>query len=152
MSKPCLLETGVPQGSGLGSVVVSLYTRSPGSAVTSHGFSDHCYAGHLKLNLSKTELLFIPGKDCPHMDLSVTVEDVMVSPSSTAKNVGVILNDGLSSTPNIISVVRSCRFALYRICRIGLSSQRTQRNSWSKRWSSPASTTVPPSWLDSQPL
>ena len=37
-------------------------------------------ANHLKLNLSKTELLFIPGKDCPRMDLSVTVEDVMVLP------------------------------------------------------------------------
>ena len=33
-----------------------------------------------------------------------------------------------------------------------LSSQRTQRNSWSKRCSSPAQTTTTPSWLDNQPL
>ena len=31
---------------------------------------------HLKLNLSKSELLFIPGKGCPPMDLSVTVKDI----------------------------------------------------------------------------
>ena len=31
---------------------------------------------HLKLHPHTTELLFIPGKDCPRMDLSVTVKDV----------------------------------------------------------------------------
>ena len=34
----------------------------------------------------------------------------------------------------------------------GPSSQRTQCNSWSKRWSSTARTTATRSWLDSQPL
>ena len=48
-------------------------------------------ARHLKLNLNKTELLFLPGKDCPHMDLLVTVEDAVVGPSPTARNLGVIL-------------------------------------------------------------
>lgn len=71
-------------------------------------------AYHLKLNLSQTELLFIPGQDCPRRDPSVTVEDVTVLPSSVARNLGVIFDDGLSFTPNI----RSCRFALYNICRI----------------------------------
>ena len=33
-------------------------------------------AHHLILDLCRTELLFIPGKDCPCMDLSVTVEDI----------------------------------------------------------------------------
>ena len=36
-------------------------------------------AHHLKLNLSKTELLFIPVKDCPCMDLSVTAENVNIT-------------------------------------------------------------------------
>ena len=36
-------------------------------------------AHHLELNLCKSELLFIPGKDCPHIDLSVTVKDVTIS-------------------------------------------------------------------------
>ncbi|KAK0143477.1 hypothetical protein N1851_018389 [Merluccius polli] len=34
-------------------------------------------AHHLKLNLDKTELLFVPGKDCLHMDLLVTVKDIV---------------------------------------------------------------------------
>ena len=75
-------------------------------------------AHHLKLNLSKTELLSIPGKDYPHLDLSVTVNDVMVSSSSTVRNLGVILNDKLSCALNITAVARSCRFALYNISRI----------------------------------
>ena len=105
LPKPCFLETGVPQGLILGRLLFSLYTRSLGSAVTSHRFSCYCYADdtqvflsfpqssssthtgtrisecladitawtaahHLKLNLSKTELLFIPGKwllsHCPN--------------------------------------------------------------------------------------
>ena len=52
------------------------------------------------------------------MDLSVTVQDVTVSPSSMVRNLGVILDDGLSCTPNITAVARSCRFVLYNICRI----------------------------------
>ena len=62
---------------------------------------------HLKLNLRKTKLLFIPGKDCPRLDLSVTVEDVTVWPLSTSR-----------SLSNITTVAWSCRFALYNICRI----------------------------------
>ena len=73
---------------------------------------------HLKLNLHKTELLFIPGKDCPFMDLSVTIEDITVSPSSTSGNQDVIICKKLSCTPNITTVAQSCRFALYNICRI----------------------------------
>ena len=40
-------------------------------------------ADHLKLNLNKTKLLLMPGKECPHM---VTVKDIAVSPSPTARN------------------------------------------------------------------
>ena len=39
-------------------------------------------------------------------------------PSSTVRNLGVILDDQLSCTPNITAVARSCRFALYNIRRI----------------------------------
>ena len=80
-----------------------------------------------KLNLSKTEFLFIPCKNYPNVDLSVTVEDVTVLPSSMEKNLGIIPHDGLSCTPNITAVAQF----------------------WS--WSSPA-WTVTLSWLDSQPL
>ena len=65
---------------------------------------------HLKLNLNKTELLFIPWKDCPRIDLSVTVENIKVLPSSMAGNLGVNLDNGLSCTPYITAVARSCRY------------------------------------------
>ena len=52
------------------------------------------------------------------MDLSVTVEDVTISPSSMARNLGLILDDGLPCAPSITAVARSCRFALYNIHRI----------------------------------
>ena len=38
--------------------------------------------------------------------------------TSTVRNLGVILDDGLSCTPNITAVAQSCRFALYNIGRI----------------------------------
>ena len=65
-------------------------------------------AHHLKHNLDKTELLPPPslcqGKDCPHVDLSVTVEDIAVSPSPTARNLGEVLDNHLCCTANITAV------------------------------------------------
>ena len=152
ISKPCFLETGVPQGSVLELCMFSLYIRSLGSAITSHGFSYHCYAGgtrlflsfppsssnthiathisecladictwtaahNLKLNLSKTELLLLPVERLPSHG-PVSVEDVTVLASLTARTPGIILNDGLSCAPNITAMAQSCRFAFYNIHRI----------------------------------
>ena len=74
-------------------------------------------AHHLKLNLNKTELLLMPGIDCPQMDLLVTVDNIIVSPSPTARNLSVVLDNQLCCTANITAVTRSCRIALYNICR-----------------------------------
>ncbi|KAK0140791.1 hypothetical protein N1851_022218 [Merluccius polli] len=70
-------------------------------------------AHHLKLNLHKTELLFMLGKDCPHMDLQVTVEGIAVSPSPTVRNFGVVLDNPVCGTANITTVA-----TLYNIHRI----------------------------------
>ncbi|XP_055765588.1 uncharacterized protein LOC129841365 [Salvelinus fontinalis] len=73
---------------------------------------------HLKLNLGKTELLFLPGKDCPFHDLAITLDNSIVSSSQSAKNLGVILDNTLSFSTNIKAVTRSCRFMLYNIRRV----------------------------------
>ena len=73
---------------------------------------------HLKLNLDKTELLFLPAKGCLHRDLAITIENTVVTPTHTAKNLGVMLDDQLTFTANIAAVARTCRFLLYNIRKI----------------------------------
>ncbi|XP_055765705.1 uncharacterized protein LOC129841458 isoform X2 [Salvelinus fontinalis] len=73
---------------------------------------------HLKLNLGKTELLLLPGKDCPFHDLAITVDNSIVSSSQSAKNLGVILDNTLSFSTNIKAVTCSCSFMLYNIRRV----------------------------------
>jgi hypothetical protein len=56
---------------------------------------------HLKLNLGKMELLFLLGKACPLQDLSITVDKSTVSPSQSAKNLGMTLDNTLLFSANI---------------------------------------------------
>ena len=82
-----------------------------------------CCSAHLEMsgrhllldNCASPQFLFIPGKDCPCTDLSVTVEDVTVWPLSAVRNLAIISDDGLSCSPNITAMDWSCTFALYNI-------------------------------------
>ncbi|KAK3537498.1 hypothetical protein QTP70_012127 [Hemibagrus guttatus] len=82
-------------------------------------------AHQLKLNPSKTELLVIPGDPSPAKDLAISLSNSMISPSATARNLGVTMDNPMSHVTN---VTRSCRFLLYNIRRIRpfLSTQATQ--------------------------
>ncbi|KAK3530038.1 hypothetical protein QTP86_009959 [Hemibagrus guttatus] len=85
-------------------------------------------AHQLKLNPSKTELLFIPGDPSPAQDLVISLNNSMISPSATARNLGVTMDNQLSFSSHVTNVTRSCRFLLYNIRRIRpfLSTQTTQ--------------------------
>ncbi|KAI4901607.1 hypothetical protein NFI96_027816, partial [Prochilodus magdalenae] len=75
-------------------------------------------AHHLKLNPSKTELLFIPSTTGPHRDLAI----------SLGNSLGVILDGQLSFSAHIANLTRSCKVLLYNIRRIRpfLSQEATQ--------------------------
>ncbi|KAK3536252.1 hypothetical protein QTP86_000157 [Hemibagrus guttatus] len=84
-------------------------------------------AHQLKLNPSKTELLVIPGDPSPAQDL-ISLNNSMISPSATARNLGVTMDNQLSFSSHVTNVTRSCQFLLYNIRRIRpfLSTQATQ--------------------------
>ncbi|KAK3568676.1 hypothetical protein QTP86_012870 [Hemibagrus guttatus] len=85
-------------------------------------------AQQLKLNPSKTELLIIPGDPSPAQDLAISLSNSMISPTASARNLGVTMDNQLSFSSHVTNVTRSCRFLLYNIRRIRpfLSTQATQ--------------------------
>ena len=106
---------------------------SPSIPPLSHGFSYHCYADdtlffspedpsisamisaclrnisiwmkdhHLQLNLAKTELLVFPAKQSISNHINVQLDSLSLSPTNTARNLGVIIDNGLTFTEHIAS-------------------------------------------------
>ena len=69
----------------------------------------------LKVNCDKTEIMiFHP--DRPH-DITLNIDGAIVTPSSTVKNLGVVLNDKLSFDEHITNVCRTAFFKLRQIAR-----------------------------------
>ncbi|XP_037387443.1 uncharacterized protein LOC119261807 [Pygocentrus nattereri] len=83
---------------------------------------------HLKLNPSKTEMLYIPGSSGIRCDLSIPFENTLITPSTEARSLGVVVDDQLSFTAHVANLTQSCRFLLYNIRRIRpfLSREATQ--------------------------
>ncbi len=53
-----------------------------------------------------------------HHNLSIQISSSTITPSRTARNLGVVMYDRLSFTDHIATTARSCRFALYNIRKI----------------------------------
>ena len=75
-------------------------------------------AHHLKLNLDKIELLFLPGKACLLKDLFITVDNSTVLPSQSAKNLGMTQDNTLLFSANLKAVTRLCSFMHCNIRRV----------------------------------
>ncbi|KAI2645125.1 putative RNA-directed DNA polymerase from transposon BS [Labeo rohita] len=83
---------------------------------------------HLQLNLAKTELLILPATPTLQHDFTISLGTLTITPSSSARNLGVILDDQLTFKDHIAKTARSCRFALHNIRKIRpfLTEQATQ--------------------------
>uniref|UniRef100_A0A8C9U3F4 Reverse transcriptase domain-containing protein n=1 Tax=Scleropages formosus TaxID=113540 RepID=A0A8C9U3F4_SCLFO len=76
--------------------------------------SDH----HLQLNLSKTEILYLPAGLSSCHNLSIKLDNSLILPSSFAKSLGVTIDASLSFSQQIEATTRSCRYTLQNIRRI----------------------------------
>ncbi|KAK3553556.1 hypothetical protein QTP70_004574 [Hemibagrus guttatus] len=85
-------------------------------------------AHQLKLNPSKTKLLIIPGDPSPAQHLAISLCNSMISPTASARNLGVTMDNQLSFSSHVTNVTCSCRFLLYNIRMIWpfLSTQASQ--------------------------
>ncbi|KAL0149537.1 hypothetical protein M9458_055064, partial [Cirrhinus mrigala] len=83
---------------------------------------------HLQLNLAKTELLVFPATPTLQHDFTIHLDSSTITPSSSARNLGVIFDDQLTFKDHIAKTSRSCRFALHNIRKIRpfLTEQATQ--------------------------
>ncbi len=73
---------------------------------------------HLQLNLAKTELLVVPSNPSCHYNFTIQLGTSTITPSKTAKNLGVMIDDQLTFSDHIAKTAQSCRFALFNIKKI----------------------------------
>ncbi|KAK3564397.1 hypothetical protein QTP86_017302 [Hemibagrus guttatus] len=66
------------------------------------------------------------GDSSPAQDLVISLNNSMISPSATARNLGVSMDNQLSFSSHVTNVTRLCRFLLYNRIRPFLSTQATQ--------------------------
>ncbi len=71
---------------------------------------------HLQLNLAKTELLVVSANPSFHHNFTFQLGSSTITPSKTARNLGVVIDDKLNFSDYISKTARSCRFALHNVC------------------------------------
>ena len=73
-----------------------------------------------KLNQDKTELVFISSKFRSRPSLEfIQVGDENIQPKSSARNLGVIIDQCLDLTDHVIKICVSCHYHLRNIAKIG---------------------------------
>ncbi len=70
---------------------------------------------HLQLNLAKTELLVVLANPSFHHNFTFQLGSSTITPSKTARNLGVVIDYKLRFSDHITETAQSCRFALYNI-------------------------------------
>ncbi len=89
---------------------------------------------HLQLNLAKIELLVVSANPSLHHNFSIQLGLSTITPSGTARSLGVVIDDQLSFTDHIATMALSCR--------LDSSCQSKLHNSLSKLLFSPDWTIV----------
>ncbi len=97
-------------------------------------YTRHCSTDHVLVTplytsdhfLLTLNINMIP--DTTHTPPHVTIHSLSISPSKTARNLGVVIDVKLNFSDHIAKTARSCRFALYNIRKIRpfLSEHATQ--------------------------
>ncbi len=73
---------------------------------------------HLQLNIAKTELLVISLNPSFHHNFTIQLGTSTITPSKTARNLGVMIDDQMNLSDHIAKTTQSCRFASFNIRKI----------------------------------
>ncbi len=90
---------------------------------------------HLQLNLAKTELLVVSTNPSLHHNFNIQLGTSTITPSKTARNLGVVINDQLNFSDHIAKTARTCRFDFKLLfcpllqCSLGRSSSQFYQTS-----------------------
>ncbi len=84
---------------------------------------------HLQLNLAKTELLVVPANPSFHHNFTFQLGSSTITPSKTARNLGVMIDDQLTFSDHIAKTARSCRLLYSTSRRSGPFFRNMLRNS-----------------------
>ncbi len=101
---------------------------------------------HLQLNLAKAELLVVSANPSLHHNFSIQLDSSTITPSRTARNLGVVINDQLSFTDHIATTAGPADLPYTTLGRLDPSCQSKPHNSLSKLLFSPDWTIVMLSW------